>query len=99
MSKDVKPLALSATLRDLALLRASGLDISSLLPPPATKATLTPGTADATVERSYEFARQAQAAIKIYNGDVDLENVGALTEGLHAQIQELSKGLQDTGRS
>ncbi|KAF8908800.1 hypothetical protein CPB85DRAFT_1435914 [Mucidula mucida] len=35
-SKDAKPLPLSATLRDLAVLRVSGLDLSSLVPTPAT---------------------------------------------------------------
>ncbi|KAJ7755706.1 hypothetical protein DFH07DRAFT_487578 [Mycena maculata] len=96
MSKDVKPLVLDATLRDLAFLRAFDLDVASLVPSSVTQTSLTPDTADSTVERSYEFARQARTAIKIYNGDVDLENVGAGLEAIRTKVQELSNGLHDT---
>ncbi|KAJ7078900.1 hypothetical protein B0H15DRAFT_788435 [Mycena belliarum] len=93
MSADAKPLPLSGTLRDLALLRASGLDISSLVR--TSLETQTPqSTADSTVERSYELVQQARAAIKIYNrGDVD--NVGSGVEAIRTKVEELSKGLQN----
>ncbi|KAJ7497119.1 hypothetical protein FB451DRAFT_217249 [Mycena latifolia] len=95
MSTNVKPLSLSATLRDLALLRASGLDVASLVPSLATQAPLTPNAADSTVERSYEFVQQARTAIKIYNRG-DVENVGSAVETVRTKVEELSKGLQNT---
>ncbi|KAJ7047822.1 hypothetical protein C8F04DRAFT_23223 [Mycena alexandri] len=97
-SKDVKPLALSATLRDLALLRVSGLDVASLLPPTSTMQTPSLTSSDAvsegTVARSYEFAEQARAAIKIYNRG-DTEKIGGDVEAIRSRVEELSKGLQE----
>ncbi|KAJ7179548.1 hypothetical protein C8R46DRAFT_1074056 [Mycena filopes] len=93
-SKDGKPLALSATLRDLALLRVSGLDVASLLPPAST--TQTPSSdavSEATVARSYEFVQHARTAIKIYNHG-DTEKVGGDVDAIRSRVEELSKGLQ-----
>ncbi|KAJ7727945.1 hypothetical protein B0H16DRAFT_1894305 [Mycena metata] len=90
-SKDVKPLALSATLRDLALLRVSGLDVASLLPPTSTTQTPSSDTvSEGTVARSYEFVEQARAAIKIYNRG-DTEKVGGDVEAIRSRVEELSK--------
>jgi hypothetical protein len=96
MSKDVKPLALSATLRDLALLRVSGLDVASLIPTLPTQSTTKPGTGttDATVEQSYEFVQQTRTAIKIHNRG-EVENVGSDVEAVRTKVEELSNGLHD----
>ncbi|KAJ7209549.1 hypothetical protein GGX14DRAFT_364247 [Mycena pura] len=94
-SKDAKPLSLSATLRDLALLRVSGLDIGSLVPPLATQTPLSTDTPDSTVEQSYEFVQQARAAIRIYNRG-EVENAGSGVENLRTKVEELSSGLQNT---
>ncbi|KAJ7675102.1 hypothetical protein B0H17DRAFT_1081795, partial [Mycena rosella] len=98
MATIAKPLSLSATLRDLALLRASGLDVASLVPTTVTQTPPTPDTTDATVERSYEFVQQARTAIKIYNRE-DVENVGSGVETIRTKVEELSKGLQNTQSS
>ncbi|KAJ7928613.1 hypothetical protein B0H13DRAFT_1968174 [Mycena leptocephala] len=95
MSKDVKPLALSATLRDLALLRVSGLDVASLIPTLPTQSTKPgTGTTDATVEQSYEFVQQTRTAIKIHNRG-EVENVGSDVEAVRTKVEELSNGLHD----
>ncbi|KAJ7647505.1 hypothetical protein FB45DRAFT_200775 [Roridomyces roridus] len=91
MAKDDKPLSLGATLRDLALLRASDIDLAPLLPT-ATQPTSTTDAIDLTVEQSFEFVRQARAAIKIqYNGDV--EKAETSVEAVRAKVEELSRGL------
>ncbi|KAF8170214.1 hypothetical protein K438DRAFT_1854225 [Mycena galopus ATCC 62051] len=94
MSKDAKPLALSATLRDLALLRVSGLDIASLVPTQPTQSSK-PQTTDFAVERSYEFVQQARAAMRLYNRD-EVERTGEAVEELRSKVEELSEGLHDT---
>jgi hypothetical protein len=65
-TKDVKLLPLENTLRDLALLRASEVDVSVLLPL-ATDANYAPSDTvdiDATVESSYDLVREARKALK-----------------------------------
>ncbi|GLB37258.1 hypothetical protein LshimejAT787_0403090 [Lyophyllum shimeji] len=67
-AKDAKPLALADTLRDLALLRVSGLDVSALLPstPVSPNDTLA-GPVDDSVTMSYLFAQEARTVLKIHN--------------------------------
>jgi hypothetical protein len=94
MSTDGKPLSLSATLRDLALLRvSSGAALAATLP---TEIRPTPDRTDVAVERSYEFVQQARQSIKIYSrGDVE-NSVGVAVEMVRVKVEELSQGLQDT---
>ncbi|KAJ7668384.1 hypothetical protein DFH06DRAFT_196003 [Mycena polygramma] len=95
MSKDVKPLPLSATLQDLAVMRVSGFDIASLVPSQATQSpTADAATTDATVEQSYEFVEQARAAIKLHNRG-EVENVGLGVEAIRTKVEELSEGVHD----
>jgi hypothetical protein len=74
---DMKPLALENTLRDLALLRASEVDLNALLPMAndirAKDATV--HSVDATVESSYELVREARKALKAQNGGERIEEV------------------------
>lgn len=91
MSKDGKPLALSATLRDLALLRVSGLDVASLVPTQPAQSS----KPDAAVEQSYEFVQQARAAIRLYNRG-EVERTGEGVEAIRTKVEELSEGLHDT---
>ncbi|KAJ7048177.1 hypothetical protein C8F01DRAFT_1268287 [Mycena amicta] len=74
--KEAKPLSLNATLRDLALLRVSEVDLSSTLPAPLTPTT---GTTDSTLTRSYEFVAEARAAMKLHNKG-DVEKAGAMVD-------------------
>jgi hypothetical protein len=97
MTSNHKPLPLSSTLRDLALLRASDIDLTSLLPPKPTPSSEPDFVAkvdvDDSVRRSYEFAREARAAVKILNnGEVDREGA-RLETGVRNQLEDVLKGL------
>lgn len=101
MSSKAKPLALSDTLRDLALLRVSDVDLDSLLPPEKSTNTSATGTStgtgeddvDSSVKDSYEYASEARKAIKLLNkGDVDIQ--GAKVEDLRSQLEDMLKGLE-----
>ena len=95
--KDAPPLAFEDTLRDLAILRASSVDLAAVL---ASNTTLpTTSSADTTEEevsvaRSYEFAQAARAAIKIRNrGDVEaqVERVNDVRD----KLEEVALGLRE----
>ena len=95
--KDAPPLAFEDTLRDLAILRASSVDLAAVL---ASNITLpTTSSADTTEEevsvaRSYEFAQAARAAIKIRNrGDVEaqVERVNDVRD----KLEDVALGLQE----
>ncbi|KAF9038354.1 hypothetical protein BDZ89DRAFT_413135 [Hymenopellis radicata] len=93
-SKHTKPLPLSATLRDLAVLRASGLDLSSLIPASAEKPE---SEADVSVERSTAFIQTARSAIKVQDmGSVDA--AGRKLESLRGVIDEVSHGVDVSKR-
>jgi hypothetical protein len=99
MSSKTKPLPLSETLRDLALLRVSDLDLSTLLPASSsTQPATTPddshkATIDSSVSRSFEFAVEARKAIRILNrGDVDSQ--GSKVENIRSQLEDVLKGLE-----
>lgn len=107
------PLALEDTLRDLAILRASGVDLAAVLastpvptPLPATTTTTTTDTTtdttdeaaattmDASVLRSYEFARAARGAIKIrIKGDVEAQ-VERVND-VRGKLEDVAVGLRD----
>ncbi|KLO14577.1 hypothetical protein SCHPADRAFT_903117 [Schizopora paradoxa] len=103
--KDDKPLSLSDTLRDLAVLRASDIDLAALLksvPGVAQNADLTvrPSKSDnaereEVLDKSYAFVSEAKAAMKIMNsGSVD--DQGARIENVRTGLEEVLKGL-DSG--
>lgn len=105
MTTKTKPLPLSDTLRDLALLRVSDFDLSSLLPQPATPTgsvhtATSPDDSEKTaidscVIRSYEFATEARKAIRILNrGEVDSQ--GSRIENVRSQLEDVLKGLETT---
>ncbi|ETW80964.1 hypothetical protein HETIRDRAFT_102028 [Heterobasidion irregulare TC 32-1] len=92
------PFALEDTLRDLALLRVSDLDLSSLLT--ATTSPKTPvqpegqSEVDISVELSYEFAREARKAIQIQNREgVDVQ--GERVEEARSKLEGVLHGLED----
>jgi hypothetical protein len=92
MSKS-KPLSLGGTLRDLALLRAADIDLSTLVgkPDPASIPPQ-PNAVDLSVARSYEFSREARAVINAFDrGLVDKERI-KLNE-LESRLQEIQEGL------
>ncbi|KAJ7072461.1 hypothetical protein C8F01DRAFT_1104068 [Mycena amicta] len=87
--KEAKPLSLNATLRDLALLRVSEVDLSSTLPAPLTPTT---GTTDSTLTRSYEFVAEARAAMKLHNKG-DVEKAGAMVDSVRQNAEQLERAL------
>jgi len=101
MSSKSKPLPLGETLHDLALFRASDLNLSSFLPAPsqsssAQTATTTEdyekSTVDSSVFMSYEFVAEARKALRILNrGDVDSE--GCKVENVRSQLEDMLNGL------
>ncbi|KIY66218.1 hypothetical protein CYLTODRAFT_423657 [Cylindrobasidium torrendii FP15055 ss-10] len=97
MAKDTKPLALGDTLRDLALLRASGVDLAALVPASSGSAPRTDAesAADEAVARSEAFIQSARMALKVHDaGKVDI--VGAKLEGLREGIEDLASQIQKT---
>lgn len=98
-SQDKSPLPLSDTLRDLAVLRASDIDLASFLPPEETSGSSTEqaqsgdqGKELRAVERSFEFVKEARAAIRILNrGDVDEQ--GARIDEAREGLEEIANGL------
>ncbi|KAL4248024.1 hypothetical protein ABKN59_002402 [Abortiporus biennis] len=95
------PLPMSETLRDLAMLRVSEIDFSSLLPSDENTMDTSSQTdqdkkVDDIVEKSFEFVKEARAAIKIQNrGDVEKE--GAKVEVVRSRLEDVIIGL-DTAK-
>ena len=89
---DRKPLPLNDTLKDLALLRASDVDLSSCLPDDNGATKDVDEEKEKTVARSYEFVREARAALRILNrGEVD--NQVAKVDAIRGQLDEIMTGL------
>ncbi|KIJ67480.1 hypothetical protein HYDPIDRAFT_108256 [Hydnomerulius pinastri MD-312] len=93
MSSKSKPLALSDTLRDLALLRASDVDFSDLLPA-ETSTAVTPENLELLrfTERSHEFAAETRAALRIYNSG-ELQRKRSEVLKVQGELDEVLKGL------
>lgn len=86
-----KPFALADTLHDLALIRASDVDLSGLIPDRTTSITEEPGVLK-SVELSHEFVAETRAALRAYNsGDMQRKNVEI--QKAQAQLEELLRGL------
>ena len=87
-AKTISPLPLPDVLRDLAILRASDTDLGSLVPGGERHAE-----ADEVVESSYEFVREARAALGMHGrGEADTQ--GERVESVRSRLEELIKGVQ-----
>ncbi|KAH7888445.1 hypothetical protein F5I97DRAFT_700963 [Phlebopus sp. FC_14] len=100
MSSKTKPLALTDTLRDLALLRASGVDLSSLVTgrdalPDESRENLEPEVLRST-QRSYEFVAESRAALRIYNSG-ELLKKSAEVQKVQGELDEILDGLSMVG--
>ena len=103
MSSKLKPLPLSETLRDLALLRASDLNLSTLLPGTSPESSsvqtvTTPddsetATVDSSVARSYELAVEARKTIRILN-TASIDSQGGKVDKIRSQLEDVLKGLE-----
>ncbi|KAH9987022.1 hypothetical protein BJV74DRAFT_732913, partial [Russula compacta] len=94
------PLSLEDMLHDLAVIRASDIDLAAILasttttsPSPRVPRSRSPATeTDASVARSHEFARAARAAIRTKNrGDVEAQ--GERVNDVRGQLEEVVEGL------
>lgn len=104
---DSKPLPLSDTLHDLAVLRASDIDLAAFLPSSSgdemdkkgavistTPSNIAAGDTDRDqlVAKSFEYVREARAAIRlIHRGDVD--NQGARVDTVRGGLEDILSGL------
>ncbi|TCD66694.1 hypothetical protein EIP91_001048 [Steccherinum ochraceum] len=105
MAPKTNPLPFSETLRDLALLRVSDLDFSSILssaesdagkPTSASSESQNAEVSEdvqQSVERSYEFVHSARAALKILNrSGVDRE--GLRVDDVRSKLEDVLEGLE-----
>jgi hypothetical protein len=96
-TKDQKALPLSNTLRDLALLRASDLDLATLVPTTLgdnTRQSDENKAVEASLENSYDYVRSARTVMKINDrGDVDVQ--GQRIEGVREKLSNVEEGLAD----
>lgn len=93
-SSKSKPLPLSDTLRDLALLRASGVDFSNVLSQePSTRANTTePPEVLRSTERSHEFVNETRGALRVYNSG-ELQRKRTDIQKVQGELDEVLKGL------
>ncbi|KAF8972933.1 hypothetical protein BDZ97DRAFT_1912537 [Flammula alnicola] len=98
----VKPLPLSDVLRDLAVLRASGRDISELFKISTTNdsdrgsdvgAASLNTSVDSSVSTSYEYIRVSRAAIRLHDSG-KVETQGAKIEEVRNKYEDLLDGLK-----
>lgn len=93
-SSKSKPLLLSDTLRDLALLRASSVDFSSVLfQQPSSDANTTESSElERSTERSHEFVSETRGALRVYNSG-ELQRKHAEIQKVQGELDEVLKGL------
>lgn len=93
-SSKSKPLPLSDTLRDLALLRASGVDFATVLSqePPITANTTESSELVRSTERSHEFVNETRGALRVYNSG-ELQRKRAEIHTVQGELEEVLKGL------
>jgi len=89
-AKDKQPLPLADTLRDLAVLRASEVDLASVLSNCDGAATV--DTNAESAQRSYEFVKEARAVLRLQNRG-DLDQHGESVERVREGLEEVVKGL------
>lgn len=92
-TKDSKPLPLSDTLHDLALLRVSDVDLSALVPS-SSDATSTDTDVGRSVQRSHDFIQSARSAIKLRDTEI-VDAEGKRLDAVRIQLDELSRGLKE----
>ncbi|KAK0476612.1 hypothetical protein IW261DRAFT_1339109 [Armillaria novae-zelandiae] len=92
-NKDNKPLPLSDTLHDLALLRVSGVDLSGLVPS-SSDATSADTDVGRSVHRSHDFIQSARSALKLRDTEV-VDAEGKRLDAVRIQLDELSCGLKE----
>ena len=96
-SNKQNPLPLGDVLRDLAVLRASDVDLSDGMSFPDVEPSDSANEADGTrksVQQSYHFGREAREALKVHQrGDIDKE--GDKLDVLRGQLEVLRDGARN----
>ncbi|PBK95673.1 hypothetical protein ARMGADRAFT_990798 [Armillaria gallica] len=92
-TKDSKPLPLSDTLHDLALLRVSDVDLSALVPS-SSNATSTDTDVGRSVQWSHDFIQSARSALKLRDTEI-VDAEGKRLDAVRIQLDELSRGLKE----
>ncbi|KAF8588690.1 hypothetical protein K439DRAFT_581777 [Ramaria rubella] len=90
-AKDKQLLPLADILRDLALLRASDLDLTRI--PSEGEGAEKPE--DQSVQRSYEFVKEARAALRIQSRS-ELDSVGEKLDHVRESLEKVLKGLGES---
>ncbi|CAA7259244.1 unnamed protein product [Cyclocybe aegerita] len=91
--ESVKSLPLANVLQDLAILRASGMEIPQALTSPMRPVPATPELNSSSVSTSYEFIRYSRGAIKLqHSGKVEVE--GQRIEEIRIKYETLCNVLR-----
>ncbi|KAF9652998.1 hypothetical protein BDM02DRAFT_3183324 [Thelephora ganbajun] len=96
-SSKPNPLPLGDVLRDLAVLRASDVDLSDGTSFPDAESADSANGADGTqksVQQSYQFVREAREALKVYQRG-DLDKQGDKLDILRSKLGELQGEARD----
>ena len=94
-AKDTKALPLSDTLRDLALLRASDVDLAALLPANSTNSSGASGdgAVEESVANSSEFIKEARKALKVQDrGEAEIQ--GKKLDVVRSKFEDVLDGLE-----
>jgi hypothetical protein len=89
-----QPLPFADILRDLALLRATDVNLAGVFSE-ADEVTMRDAGVESSVQQSYEFVKEARAAVRIQNRGT-LDGVGENLECLREGLEEVLKGLEGT---
>ena len=96
-SNKPNPLPLGDVLRDLAVLRASDVDLSDGTTFPDAERSDSASEADGTrnsVQQSYQFVKEAREALKVHQRG-DLDKQGDQLGVLRGKLEELRGGARD----
>ena len=96
-NKPNNPLPLGDVLRDLAVLRASDVDLSDGAPLPGAESINGANEADdihKSVQHSHQFVREAREAIRVHQRG-DLDKQGDILVALRSKLGELQGGAWD----
>lgn len=105
-ASDSKPLPLEDTLHDLAILRASDIDLSKCIPEasgPKVLAALSEASSqlsgdvkngqDEVLAQSYEYVKECRAAIRLlHRGSVDVQ--GGRADDIRGTLEDVLVGLE-----
>ena len=95
MASKNNPLPLHDTLRDLALLRASSVDLSGLVNDavPLHSSGETEGVEESTIQ-SYTFVREARAMLRMHNSG-EAQKQAAKIEKMQEELGDVLKSLSN----